>query len=710
MKKVVLIIIVLISMGLTFLFINTRDTEHFYEVDGIEMVAKTNANEFMIQRDGSLEATFLKGVNMGAAKPGTFPGELGISQAMYMQWFEWIHEMGGEVIRVYTTLMPVFYDALHAFNQTVDDPIYIMQGVWLNEYDAQDLGNAFGDENRLIDEFVSDAKDLVDIIHGEKSLPLRPGFASGDYTTDVSPYVIGWIMGVEWDPLFVQNTKAFNDDMPPYEGTYISGTPDANAFESFLAEVGDRVTAYEVEQYDFMRPLSFINWPTTDLLDHPNEPDVREDLVSVTMNNLKCSDDFHAGLFASYHIYPYYPEFMNYSLEYRNHTDHRGEINAYHGYLSDLIAQYDMPVIVAEFGVPSSRGKTHDALNSGMNQGFLTEEAQGHKAVHMLEDIYDTNYAGGLLFTWQDEWFKRTWNTMDLDLDHRRPFWSNVQTNEQHFGLMAFDPGENRREIYVDGNLDDWEDIEPIYKENITLYNAHDERYLYIRLDMDTINFNTQDIFIPISTQSAQGNTSVYDMPLQFPEPTDFLIEINDLDKATIKVDAYYDSFYYQYHEQSNALPTNEAYRENDSGHFNMIYQALSNELYLPEENRTIPFSKHPTGILTHGNGNPDAESYNSLADFHFSDNTLELKIPWQLLNVSDPSTKMILSDLYQEPGFHSEFIDRYHIGAKVLEDNHNETTIPMVETQWKSWEYPTYHMRLKPSYYIFKEALLSMD
>ncbi len=70
---------------------------------------------------------------MGSAIPGTFPGELAITKEMYLEWFRYIHEMNANVIRVYTTMMPHFYEALYTFNQSVSHPLILKQGVWLNE-------------------------------------------------------------------------------------------------------------------------------------------------------------------------------------------------------------------------------------------------------------------------------------------------------------------------------------------------------------------------------------------------------------------------------------------------------------------------------------------------------------------------------------------------------------------------------------------------
>ncbi len=125
--------------------------------------------------------------------------------------------------------------------------------------------------------------------------------------------------------------------------------------------------------------------------------------------------------------------------------------NSYAGYLAELHAAHRMPILIAEFGIPGSRGLTHDNPY-GWTQGFVSEQEQGEILTHLFEDIMAEDLLGGLVFTWQDEWFKRTWNTMDYDNPNQRPYWSNAQTNEQQFGLLSFD----QHKVQVDGDISEW--------------------------------------------------------------------------------------------------------------------------------------------------------------------------------------------------------------------------------------------------------------
>ena len=714
MKKILisLFAVVLIIATVAGYLYNTNESRRamVYEEEGLQYVSKVEEKDFLVYQDGEWVKKFLKGVNLGAAKPGTFPGELAITKEEYLRWFKLIKEMNADVIRVYTTMKPAFYDALFEFNKNLKEPLYLMQGVWVKEEDIATLNDAYGENEKIKADFIKDSKDLVDILHGKANLPLKPGFASGKYTKDVSPYVIGWILGIEWDPYFVQGTNENNQGRNHYDGNFLY-TEGASPFEAFLCEVGDEVLTYEAETFQMFRALSFTNWLTTDPIDHTNEPYSQEDMSIVNMEHIKAKDNFASGLFASYHVYPYYPDFLSYQKSYVEFKDEDGKINTYKAYLRDLQQQHTMPVLVAEFGVPASRGKAHDSLYSGYNQGNHDEKEQGLIIKDLLGDIIDEDYIGALVFSWQDEWFKRTWNTVDFDLPDNRPFWSNPQTNEQEFGLMAFDPGEKKSIVYVDGDIDEWKDTLPtVENEEITLSVNSDEKYLYLLVKTNGFDLAKDTLLIPIDTIDNQGNTRDLISDLRFEKPVDFLIKINGKDNSRILVDSYYDSFYFLYGEKLKMIESHPDYKLKNNGIFNPMMLCLSREIYIEEEKKTIPFSSYETGKLVLGDANPEHENYNSLTDFAVKNGNIEIRIPWQLLNVMDPSTKSIMQDLYKNNTIEAETIALMNIGAVNIKNG--EAMLEPVKLNpytWNNWTMPTYHERLKPSYYILQEALKSI-
>lgn len=655
----------------------------------------------------------IKGVNMGMGKPGVFPGEAAITEEEYYRWLTEIGEMGANTIRIYTLHPPGFYKALKRYNESHKNPIYLFHGVWINEESLRDTLDSFDKKNTA--EFQKEMKKTVDVIHGNSIIKHRAGHASGIYDADISPYVIGWIIGIEWYPQMVKNTNDTHKGIGEYEGKYFR-TVNGSAFEHWLASQLDTIVSYEKGKYNWIRPVSFTNWVTTDILEHPSEPNEDEDLVSVNPNVIQTKGEMNkTKQFASYHVYPYYPDFFNYEEKYLKYVDHRGKFNSYAAYLKDLHKAHHIPILIAEFGVPASRGLTHDNP-MGRTQGFLSEKEQGETVVDMYEDILHENLLGGLIFTWQDEWFKRTWNTMDYDNPDRRPFWSNAQTNEQQFGLMSFD----RDKIKVDGDRSDWKGVSPVYtkqKGNLQqLYIDHDERYLYFRLEMNDLKNGYPAILL--DTIKGQGNHRTNQLKnVTFKNGVDFIINLNKGEKSKILVDSYYDFYRFQYGYQFKMIDPISAVPPKDSGSFKKVEYALNKELYIPSKDRVIPFSAYETGKLRKGNSNPDSKDYDSLADYFVNEKerVIEVRIPWLLLNFKDPSQREVMGDFYKNGSEASEKIDGVNVGVVFAKNDGTVTdSLPALDNNklsnmetytWKTWNVPKYKERLKESYYIVKKA-----
>jgi hypothetical protein len=232
-------------------------------------------------------------------------------------------------------------------------------------------------------------------------------------------------------------------------------TAQASPFEKWLAEMVDYVAQQE-SLYGWQHPLTFTNWVTTDPLTHPGEPIFQEDLVSVDPTHIQAKN-WDAGYFASYHVYPYYPDFFRCDKDLHHVKNKSGQIDTYQAYLQKLKAYHkNMPIMVTEFGVPASLGTAHSG-NLGRNQGGHTEKQQGKINAQLLHEIYDEGYSGAILFVWQDEWFKKTWNTMKYELpEDRRAYWLNVLTNESLFGVLGMYPSKEGV-LTMDGDASDWD-------------------------------------------------------------------------------------------------------------------------------------------------------------------------------------------------------------------------------------------------------------
>lgn len=702
MKKIILgyvlffAVLFAVFFGSRLYLLQSADSHKYKSGSGITYMAKTSGKDFMVfDNHKGWSKLFVAGVNIGTAKPGSYPGEFAVTKKEYLRWFQYISDMNANTIRVYTLQMPEFYEALSEFNLTAEKPLYLMQGIYLNEVDIAALKDAYADGGKIKNAFYSDIKNIVDVIHGRGNIKKEAGLAGGLYTADVSCYVFGWILGIEWDPDFVINTNKNNPAVTGYDGQYVT-TKDASAFEAFLAEAADTAIACETDKYGEQRPVALCNWVTTDPLAHPGEPNKKEDAVSVDVEHIKPKSGFEAGFFASYHIYPYYPDFFSYENKYLK------DGNTYRAYLEELQSRHTIPLLVAEVGIPASRGIAHENKISGFNQGHIEEAEQGRILNSLIGDIRSEGCMGALIFSWMDEWFKTTWNTMDLDIADRRAYWMDYQTNEQNFGLLSFDSGEKQSAVYVDGDISEWKESDLAAKTGYyKLYAKSDEKFLYLRADL--YDFSHETVYIPIDTIAGQGNSSYNGVSLD--SAADFMVVLSGREQSTVLIDPYYDPTYYQYAVKGTNLKRNPENEKTGTGKFTPITQVLSRALTLPETGETVPFRTVDAGKLKYGIANPKKEGYDSLADFCENDGHVEIRIPWLMLNVMDPSSKKVIGDMYKNNGITPQDVMAFRLG--VVPSGGKQALLG--EYAWQKWDKPSYHERLKKSYYIVQNTFETM-
>ncbi|WP_226579757.1 hypothetical protein [Halobacillus litoralis] len=666
--------------------------------EGIHHPSRVSENKIEVYQNNEWIPLRIKGVNIGMGKPGYFPGEAAINKEEYARWFQQIGDMNANAIRIYTLHPPEFYDALAEYNKRADQPLYVFHGVWIDEEPLEEKKDAF--DKDITADFQKEMKKIVDVIHGNADVSKEPGHASGLYTTDISPYVIGWIIGIEWFPMMVDQMKKDYPELGDFEGT-ITKTKGADPMEYWLAQQMDFLGSYEIDKYESIRPLSFTNWVTTDNIEQPAEPLEQEDLAVIDPNHILPKGQSAAtGMFASYHVYPYYPDFLNIEEKYTEYIDHRGGRNNYAGYLKNLNDSHNLPILIAEFGIPASRGKTHENP-LGWNQGFISETEQGQIVKHLYEDILAEDLLGGLVFSWQDEWFKRTWNTMDYDNPDRRPYWSNAQTNEQQFGLLSFD----RLKVKLNGQ-NDWTDGKTLYKKKDgdlrEMTVDHDERYVYIKTTFEDLTdkfWEEKDYQIHFSVRPDQG-VETDDTPLL----SDFRVTIKNKKDAEIEVAQDYDVFHFDYVEKLKMV--DDPY---EGENFHPIRLALNKGLVRPDTGEKFPFESYETGALRFGIGDPEDKGYDSLSDYFYSTDTeiLELRIPWMLLNARDPSQKEFIGDLSEDGIEASQTVEGLDITSVVKEKGKTTDAFSSeiaARYTWERWDLPAYEERLKESYLIIQK------
>src|SRR5690606_15772886 len=109
------------------------------------------------------------------------------------------------VVRIYTLHPPAFYEALEEHNRQSNQPLYLIHGVWINEDKLAANSDIIAEENST--DFIREIHKTIDVIHGNITIPAEPGHASGVYAANISKYVLGYMIGVEWDPHVVTTTN-----------------------------------------------------------------------------------------------------------------------------------------------------------------------------------------------------------------------------------------------------------------------------------------------------------------------------------------------------------------------------------------------------------------------------------------------------------------------------------------------------------------------
>ena len=104
---------------------------------------KTDGKRIMMDRGDGFEPFEIKGVDLGSGKPGEWASAYAVDGDTYLRWFREIKEMGANTIRVYSVGQDVFYRALYEFNENNPDPLWLLQGVWIDDEVQRSVRDAY---------------------------------------------------------------------------------------------------------------------------------------------------------------------------------------------------------------------------------------------------------------------------------------------------------------------------------------------------------------------------------------------------------------------------------------------------------------------------------------------------------------------------------------------------------------------------------------
>lgn len=625
---------------------------------------------------GGSEKFFMTGVNLGPALPGQYFTWMPEQKETYARWFGQIASLNVNTIRVYTLMPPAFYQALYEFNgaRAASDqpPLYFLQEIWPEEHpqDNNYLGEKYNREYHQEIEFA------VDAVHGNAQVPDREFRADGLYSYDVSPWLIGYLVGREMEPDEVNATDALNPGYA-FKGEYFYSEPAATPTEAWLAASCDVALSIEVSKYKNRPLLSIVNWPTLDPIAHESERTIyastkpHNDQSIVNINNIGITPGQDVGFFGSYHIYPNYPDFMNNDVLYGDYFDDQG-VFRYGGYLRQFMGFHTRyPAVVAEYGISTSSVTAH--FNpEGLNHGGLSEGQQAEYIIRMTNAILREGYSGAILFEWMNEWVKKTWSTDFYMIPYERHvLWHNVIDPEQNYGLISYEAAPSRMQTV-------YQAASPTQRiQSISV--GQNASYLEIEISGSQLMDPGHPLPIAISTYALKYET----------EPIwEFFLNLDYNTSTKLLVNPGY-----------NWVRNRFFAKPADFGEYQEMQLATirghrsAKEIVVPQ----IDVNLSQLGV---------GKFINNENQVQVEDDTVRIRLPYGLLGISDPSSATVLFDPESFVPSQQDQIGTRKTDAIVF-DLPGEGI--RVEYKPKTWEVPTYIERFKDGFTTLAEYFATL-
>lgn len=700
MKRFFIVIIIIMSVlfGGTYLIYCSEFKVSFHNPESTTALFKTDEKNILKMENGKYVPMEIKSVELSSSMPSHYASEFAPTKEDYLRWLIQIAEIGANTISVCDIMDDDFYNAFYQYNKNNKNPLYLIQGIRV--LDDVNNGTKTAYSKQFMGSLKKSGKMAVDIIYGKK-IDIVDGEV---YLKDVSQWVIGYMVGDEWNKDTVAYTDHHAKHNQKYAGKYFSTTADSTAFESMLAQVMDEIVQYENKKYDSQHIIGFVNSPSTDFLEYSTKYAAQlSKYAYVDGENILPSKSLISGYFVGYNLYDFCDDFSKYLVEKQKKDlapviKKINKSDIYGGYLKVLSHHHSVPIMVTGYGFSTSRGV------SVQDKKPLTEKEQGKRIIEVWQNARAAGFAGVSISTWQDEWERRTWNT-SFAIDRENNYlWHDLQSEGQNYGIMAFLPGEESC-VNIDGNFNEWKNEKTIFKsKEFSLYLKSDHEALYLMAKGKNISEH-QKIYIPFDTNENIGYN--HGMDMKFNRGVDHILCIDGKKSTKLYVHDRYNAMRVNFNYEQTGVDPYFKIPKNNEDSFSVVKMATKNtvlidpfDLYnLADEKKLARLKSYETGIFHYGNGNRNNKDYDSLADFHFGKNGVELRIPWQLLNVSSPTDGFVHDDYYENYGVEPKKINSFYIGV-----GNGQETIDLMKVDFPNIsENVKWHEHLKQSYDIIR-------
>jgi hypothetical protein len=310
--------------------------------------------------------------------------------------------------------------------------------------------------------------------------------------------------------------------------------------------------------------------------------------------------------------------------------------------------------------------------------------------------------AGGLLFSYTDEWFKRTWNTMDLEQpEDRRPLWQNALTNEEQFGIVAAEAGR-KAIVTVDGSDREWTrtQSQQIFEGGGTVREVraiHDANWLYLLVRRS----GEKAMQLGFDVRPG-GNRGLPGRPGVDPE-ADVSISLGPGRRAVLQEAAWTDPIGFLYGLARPYVPVEKADLERGSGAWVRPRLILNRPYTVPGTGEKRPTELLDISALRWGTADPKARAFDDRVTVAGGGRTVELRIPWAMLTFTDPSSHRVW---VPKADGSVDTLEVGRLGIAVAPAG--EPPVPTRGYGWEEWNRVDYHERRKAGWPTVRRAMLA--
>jgi hypothetical protein len=353
----------------------------------------------------------------------------------------------------------------------------------------------------------------------------------------------------------------------------------------------------------------------------------------------------------------------------------------------------------------------------------------------MTQEIAAAGMAGGIVFAWIDEWFKKNWLVMDFAIPlERNRLWLNRLDAEQAYGMIAMEPAEILPGNTLGERLAAWRQRPAIYEapDGVRLRGAADEAHLWLLVEGGRaasaaelmIGFDLTDRELgsfrwpggvgerlPVGIDFVLTHDAAGARLLAAPGYNPF--RLNDVPRGRTgrqvvqRIENAPPGFFTGRTASSHNRPL--VPRGSEDG----VFEALRLVVNVPRVGRdSTDFAGmgYDRGILREGPA-PDGNW-----ELHAGENVFEVRIPWALLNVSDPSQRRVLRDRVATGEFGTQTIDGIRLLLALRGSDGEWRSLPgggadqVGIFSWETWDEPRWRARTRPVYHAMRDLFATIS